>query len=212
MLRRVGQAVGSETLDVPTAIAERDTESRRVGDIYHRLLRQSVRMREVEQMLLKAVGGDDPVFVTGETGTGKELIAELVHVLSPRTTGPWVKVRCSALPGELLESELFGDELRAIGGGDSIRPGRLEQAHGGTLCLDEITDLPLALQAKLLGFLHEGRFMRNGGGGPGTAGRGPPRPAPSGPCRGPASGARGGGSRSRPTCGSSSRRTAISAR
>ncbi|MBI2204991.1 MAG: sigma-54-dependent Fis family transcriptional regulator [Candidatus Rokubacteria bacterium] len=131
--------------------------------MYDRVFRHSVRMRAVEQMLLKAVVGEDPVFVTGETGTGKELIADLAHALSPRANGPWVKVRCSALPGERLESELFGDELRAIDGGNSVRRGRLELAAGGTLCLDEIADLPLALQNKLLGFLHEGRFMRNGG-------------------------------------------------
>ncbi len=103
------------------------------------------------------------VLVTGETGTGKELIVGLIHRISPRAKGPLVKVNCAALPETLLESELFGHERGAFTGADRQRIGRFEEANGGTLFLDEVGDTSSATQAKLLRVLQEQQFHRLGG-------------------------------------------------
>jgi transcriptional regulator with GAF, ATPase, and Fis domain len=103
------------------------------------------------------------VLITGETGTGKELIARALHTLDPRKNKPLIKVNCAALPEGLIESELFGHEKGAFTGAISRKMGRFELAHGGTIFLDEIGDLPLELQAKLLKVLQDGEFERLGG-------------------------------------------------
>ena len=103
------------------------------------------------------------VLVRGESGTGKELVANAIHYNSPRANGPFIKLNCAALPDTLLESELFGHEKGAFTGAVSQRKGRFEQAHGGTIFLDEIGEITPAFQAKLLRVLQEGEFERIGG-------------------------------------------------
>jgi transcriptional regulator with GAF, ATPase, and Fis domain len=106
-----------------------------------------------------------PVLVTGESGTGKELIARALHDLGPNPSGPFVAVNCGALPRELAESELFGHERGAFTGASARRAGWFEEASGGTLVLDEVGELPLDLQPKLLRVLETGRLRRVGGAG-----------------------------------------------
>ena len=106
------------------------------------------------------------VFITGETGTGKELIAQAIHDWSPRHRKPMVRVNCAAFPAGLVESELFGHERGAFTGADRAREGRFELAHGGTLFLDEIGEMPLETQAKLLRVLQDGLIDRLGGNQP----------------------------------------------
>jgi DNA-binding NtrC family response regulator len=103
------------------------------------------------------------VLLTGETGTGKELVAKAIHLLSPRQRQPFITVNCAAIPESLLEAELFGYARGAFTGAFQSRMGRIHAAHGGTLFLDEVGELPLSMQAKLLRFLQEGEVQRLGG-------------------------------------------------
>jgi transcriptional regulator with GAF, ATPase, and Fis domain len=119
---------------------------------------------KVLQQVDQVAGTDMTVLVLGETGTGKELVARAIHGKSARREKPLVKVNCSALPGELIESELFGHERGAFTGATGRQVGRFELADGGTIFLDEVGDLPLGLQAKLLRVLQEGEFERLGSG------------------------------------------------
>jgi two-component system, NtrC family, response regulator AtoC len=119
-------------------------------------------MSLVRQKAEKVASTNVAVLVEGEGGTGKELIARWIHARSPRCSGPFIKVNCAAIPGALLESELFGYEKGAFTGAYNRKPGRVEQADTGTLFLDEIGDLDLSLQSKLLHFLQDGRFTRIG--------------------------------------------------
>lgn len=105
---------------------------------------------------------DSRVLLTGESGVGKEVVADLIHAWSPRAAGPLVKVNCAAIPENLLESELFGHEKGSFTGATQQRIGRFEEANGGTLLLDEIGELPMTLQAKLLRVIHDGTFRRIG--------------------------------------------------
>ena len=121
-----------------------------MGGLDDLLVGQSAPMREVKRLIELAAPSTTTILVQGETGTGKELVARAVHNLSGRK-GKLVSVNCSAIPAELLESELFGHEKGAFTGADKTRAGRFEMASGDTLFLDEIGDMPLALQAgKLL--------------------------------------------------------------
>jgi two-component system, NtrC family, response regulator AtoC len=119
-------------------------------------------MRSVQERLTKIASANVPVLIHGESGTGKDIIARMVHGLSPWKSGPLVKVNCPAIPGTLLESELFGYEKGAFTGAYGAKPGRVEMAHRGTLFLDEISELELGLQSKLLQLLQDGQFCRIG--------------------------------------------------
>jgi formate hydrogenlyase transcriptional activator len=124
---------------------------------------ESPAIRKVLAKIRMVAGTDSTVLVTGETGTGKELVVRAIHGLSVRKDKILVKVNCAALPSGVIESELFGHEKGAFTGALSRRVGRFELAHGGTLFLDEVGDLPSELQAKLLRVLQEGEFERVGG-------------------------------------------------
>ncbi len=119
-------------------------------------------MQAVRQKVEKVAAANVPVLIQGENGTGKEIIAKLIHYKSPWQRGPFVKVNCPAIPATLLESELFGYEKGAFTGASAPKPGRVELAHLGTLFLDEIAELDPALQAKLLHLLQDGKFCRIG--------------------------------------------------
>src|SRR6202140_4186468 len=119
-------------------------------------------MQSVRDRLTKLASANVPVLVQGESGTGKDIIARMIHAASPWRNGPWVKVNCPAIPGTLLESELFGYEKGAFTGAYGMKPGRVEMAHRGTLFLDEISVLDMALQSKLLQLLQDGQFCRIG--------------------------------------------------
>src|SRR6516225_1948707 len=119
-------------------------------------------MQAVRDRLNKLAGANVPVLIQGESGTGKDIIARMIHAASPWKTGPWVKVNCPAIPGTLLESELFGYEKGAFTGAYGTKPGRVEMAHRGTPFLDEISELDLGLQSKLLQLLQDGQFSRIG--------------------------------------------------
>src|SRR5208283_1867798 len=119
-------------------------------------------MRAVRERLTKLASANVPVLIQGESGTGKDIIARMIHAASPWRTGPWVKVNCPAIPGTLLESELFGYEKGAFTGAYGVKPGRVEMAHRGTLFLDEISELDMSLQSKLLQLLQDGQFCRIG--------------------------------------------------
>ena len=119
-------------------------------------------MQTVRHKAQKVAGANVPVLICGESGTGKELVAKFLHIRSPWEDGPFVKVHCPAIPGTLLESELFGYEKGAFTGAYGTNPGRVEMAHRGTLFLDEIAELDPMLQAKLLQLLQDGQFSRIG--------------------------------------------------
>jgi len=119
-------------------------------------------MQTLRSRMDKVSSANVPVLIQGESGTGKDIIARMIHGLSPWKSGPFVKVNCPAIPGTLLESELFGYEKGAFTGAYGSKPGRVELAHRGTLFLDEISELDLGLQSKLLQLLQDGQFCRIG--------------------------------------------------
>jgi two-component system response regulator AtoC len=126
------------------------------------LFGKSAAMAEVRSQARRVSQANIPVLLTGEGGTGKEAIARWIHANSEYASGEFVKVNCAAIPGSLLESELFGYEKGAFTGANFAKPGRVELAHRGTLFLDEIADLDPNLQSKLLHFLQDGTFSRIG--------------------------------------------------
>jgi two-component system response regulator AtoC len=120
-------------------------------------------MQSVRDVIAKVAGTDVTVLVVGESGVGKELVAHALHQAPPRASHPFLKVNCAALPEDLLESELFGRERGAFTGAYREKPGKFELARHGTIFLDEIGEIPLRIQAKLLHILQDGEFARVGG-------------------------------------------------
>jgi len=129
----------------------------------HEIVWQGEAMRKVMAQVERVAASETRVCILGETGTGKELIARTLHERSPRAGGPFVTLNCAAVPAELIESELFGHEKGSFTGAAGRHLGKFEQAEHGTIFLDEIGDMPLAMQAKLLRVLEEGEIERIGG-------------------------------------------------
>jgi two-component system nitrogen regulation response regulator GlnG len=164
-------------IDEVCAVAGRALEMSRLSTDLHRLERElrgrfevgvaivgnSLAMQEIYKTVGRVANTDATVLIQGESGTGKELIAKVIHYHSTRWSGPFIAINCSAIPRELLESELFGHEKGAFTGATEQRPGKFELAQGGTVLLDEIADMPLELQAKLLRVLQEREVTRLGG-------------------------------------------------
>jgi formate hydrogenlyase transcriptional activator len=146
---------------MPAKVAFNRGELRGSGSPH--IIGNSAALRRVLDLVRLVAPTDATILINGETGTGKELIAEAIHKWSDRSNGPFVKVNCAAIPAGLLESELFGHERGAYTGAVGRGIGRFERAHRGTLFLDEIGDLPLELQPKLLRVMQERQFERLGG-------------------------------------------------
>jgi Nif-specific regulatory protein len=159
---RLAKKVEDEQLALKS---ERDSLRRKVkGEHgFSNMVGHTRNMQLVFEQVRQVAKWNTTVLVRGESGTGKELIANAIHYNSPRANGPFIKLNCAALPDNLLESELFGHEKGAFTGAVSQRKGRFEQAHGGTIFLDEIGEISPAFQAKLLRVLQEGEFERVGG-------------------------------------------------
>lgn len=132
----------------------------------HELVWQGEAMKKVMAQLERVAASETRICILGETGTGKELVARTLHEKSQRSSGPFITLNCAAVPAELIESELFGHEKGSFTGAASRHLGKFEQANGGTIFLDEIGDMPLGMQAKLLRVLEEGEVERVGGGAP----------------------------------------------
>jgi two-component system NtrC family response regulator len=152
------RALLSENENLRSRVADQEQGPRIIG--------QSAAICEMNEIIAQAAPTEARVLILGESGTGKELVADKLHALSLRSSGPMVKVNCAALPGDLLESELFGYVKGAFTGAVKDKPGRFQLASGGTLFLDEIGEMPQALQAKLLRVLQEGVVEPLGGTGP----------------------------------------------
>jgi len=138
------------------------TTASEAGSGFEGMIGHSAVMREVYELTRRVAATNATVLLTGETGTGKELVARALHRLSPRSTGPFVRVNCGALSESLLESELFGHVKGAFTSANENRTGRFEAAHGGTIFLDEINSVSYKLQVKLLRILQEHEFERVG--------------------------------------------------
>ena len=143
-----------------------EVHGRLQADINHEktLVGRGAAMQRLSGLIGRVARSDGRVLIMGENGTGKELVAAAIHAGSPRAAGPFVKLNCGAVARDLVESELFGHEKGAFTGAVTARKGRFELADGGTLLLDEIGDMPMPMQVKLLRVLQEGQFERVGGG------------------------------------------------
>jgi formate hydrogenlyase transcriptional activator len=170
MAANASWAIESPAFNHNASFEIEDTKSSRIvpdnsqhrGSGLPRIVGNSAALRHVLELVRIVAPTDATVLINGETGTGKELIAEAIHKFSERANGPFVKVNCAAIPAGLLESELFGHERGAYTGAVSRGIGRFEMANRGTLFLDEIGDLPLELQPKILRVMQERQFERLG--------------------------------------------------
>lgn len=145
------------------ALQKKVKELQRYEDEYQNIVGKSIAMKRVFNIIEKVASFDSSVIILGESGTGKELVAKAIHNKSRRSDKPYVAVNCASLPGELLESELFGYMKGAFTGAYSSRRGLIEEANHGTLFLDEVAEMPASLQAKLLRFLEEKKIRPLGG-------------------------------------------------
>lgn len=136
-----------------------------MNDISKIIFSNSLKMKKVKTIIDQVAKADITVLIKGESGTGKELIAKTIHEISPRAKKHFVKLNCTAIPKSLLESELFGFEKGAFTGAYMKKPGKFELANGGTILLNDIGEMDISLQGKLLQILQEGRFSRLGGDG-----------------------------------------------
>ena len=160
LLLLVERALSQRRLAAENILLKEELAQRRGAP---QIVGEDPRLKQVLTTLHRAAASDATVLIEGESGTGKELFARAVHALSPRADGPFVAINCAAIPETLLETELFGHEKGAFTGASQRKPGKFELAHRGTIFLDEIGDLPLMLQAKILRALEEKQFERVGG-------------------------------------------------
>jgi DNA-binding NtrC family response regulator len=160
------EMVVSKALDYKTLKTENRLLRREIGEKYsfENIIGKSAPMKHIFELIRRAGPSDSTILISGESGTGKELVARAIHYNSPRASGPFIKMNCAALPEGLIESELFGHEKGAFTGAIRSARGRFELADGGTLLLDEISEIRPALQAKLLRVLQEREFERIGSG------------------------------------------------
>jgi two-component system, NtrC family, response regulator AtoC len=156
--KAVGQALANRAAPRPALYSGGDGETGRYG-----LVGQSVEMHSIFDLIEKVADSPSTVLITGESGTGKELVAKALHEHSSRKNGPFIKINCAAIPKTLMESELFGYEKGAFTGATSSKPGRFELADCGSLFLDEIGEIPVEMQVKLLRAIQESEFERVGG-------------------------------------------------
>jgi formate hydrogenlyase transcriptional activator len=169
LMTKVGQQLGAVMGRTPIrslsagATAEQIARLAQAADERAGVLLRCPSMQPALERLLGLARVDATVLITGETGTGKSLLARAIHALSPRRHGPFIKCDSAALPPTLVESDLFGHERGAFTGADARRQGRFELAHGGTLFLDEVSEIPPEVQAKLLGVLQDRQIERLGG-------------------------------------------------
>jgi two-component system nitrogen regulation response regulator NtrX len=144
-------------------LTRENTALRKQVNKSRRIVGESAVIKQLQDLVKRVAPTTGSVLITGENGTGKELVAHSMHTLSPRFNKPFVEVNCAAIPEELIESELFGHEKGAFTGATQLRRGKFDLAHGGTLFLDEIGDMSMKTQAKILRILQEQKFERVGG-------------------------------------------------
>ena len=160
LLEKIRQIEQGMAVDEDVAVVEKAVEE---GPLPLKMIAESPEMKNIISLIRRVAESPWPVLVFGETGTGKELVAHLIHLLSPRDASLFIEVNCAAIPENLFESELFGHVKGAFTGALKNRRGRFELASGGTLLLDEIGEMPLVLQPKLLRALQDGKITRVGG-------------------------------------------------
>ncbi len=162
LAKPIGLAQLRNLVQAALRLPDAETEAPSAGQDGPELLGDSPAMQQVRTMIDKLARSQAPVYISGESGSGKEVAARLIHAHSARSGGPFVPVNCGAIPENLMESEFFGYRKGAFTGADSDRDGFFQAAHGGTLFLDEVADLPLAMQVKLLRAIQEKKVRKVG--------------------------------------------------